>query len=312
MSLIPHIKGRSLFQPSKNNIDFVTLSNYLLTSSIATVLLSLVFLAVQGLNYGVDFRGGSIIEIRSKNGPPNIESLRETVGSLGLGDIQIQTFGTDSDLLIRVEQQKGGEKAQQYALERILSTIGENYEKRRAETVGPTVSEELRTTGLIAVLCSVLAIICYVWFRFEWQFAVGAVVALVHDIIITIGVFSIFQLEFDLSTVAALMTILGYSVNDTVVVSDRIRENLKKYKKISLSSLVNRSINETLARTLMTSLTTLIVLLAIYIFGGQVIRNFTFAMMFGVIIGTYSSIFILGPLLMKLDVKRDWPNASNS
>ncbi|MGI9410236.1 MAG: protein translocase subunit SecF, partial [Hyphomicrobiaceae bacterium] len=231
---------------------------------------------------------------------------RSAVGGLGLGDVQIQTFGKESDVLIRVEQQEGGEKAQQAALGKVLSAIGDKYEQRRAEVVGPAVSSELRTTGLIAVLCSIIAIILYVWFRFEWQFAIGAVVALTHDVMITVGVFSLLQLAFDLSTVAALLTILGYSVNDTVVVSDRIRENLRKFKKLEITALLNRSINETLSRTLMTSLTTFVVLLALYILGGEVIRNFTFAMMFGVILGTYSSIFIAAPLLAYLGVKRDW------
>jgi len=305
MSFIPHVKGHKLLK-SQSEIPFISFARTCLIVSIVTVLLSLTMWLTVGLNYGVDFKGGSMIELRSKQGPADISAIRNAVSNLGLGDVQIQSFGTDRDVLIRVEQQEGGEKAQQEALSKVLSAVGDNYENRRTEVVGPAVSSELRTTGLIAVLCSIIAIICYVWFRFEWQFAVGAVVALSHDIIITVGVFSLMQLEFDLSTVAALLTILGYSVNDTVVVSDRIRENLRKYKKMDLSELLNRSINETLSRTLMTSLTTLIVLLALYVFGGQVIRNFTFAMMFGVIIGTYSSIFIAAPLLSQLGVKRDW------
>ena len=306
MSFIPHIKGHTLFERRKEDIPFIAFSRVCLIGSLIAIALSMVMWTTQGLNYGVDFKGGSMIEVRSKEGPADISAIRDAVGKLGLGDVQIQTFGTDRDVLIRVEQQEGGEKAQQEALTKVLSAVGDNYEKRRAEVVGPAVSGELRTTGLIAVVCSIIAIICYVWFRFEWQFAVGAVVALVHDVVITIGIFSLLQLEFDLSTVAALLTILGYSVNDTVVVSDRIRENLRKFKKMDISALLNRSINETLARTLMTSLTTLVVLLALYILGGQVIRNFTFAMMFGVIIGTYSSIFIAAPLLEKLGIKRDW------
>jgi len=306
MSFIPHIKGHTLFERRKEDIPFIAFSRVCLIGSLIAIVLSMVMWTTQGLNYGVDFKGGSMIEVRSKEGPADISAIRDAVGKLGLGDVQIQTFGTDRDVLIRVEQQEGGEKAQQEALTKVLSAVGDNYEKRRAEVVGPAVSGELRTTGLIAVVCSIIAIICYVWFRFEWQFAVGAVVALVHDVVITIGIFSLLQLEFDLSTVAALLTILGYSVNDTVVVSDRIRENLRKFKKMDISALLNRSINETLARTLMTSLTTLVVLLALYILGGQVIRNFTFAMMFGVVIGTYSSIFIAAPLLERLGIKRDW------
>ncbi|MEM7751725.1 MAG: protein translocase subunit SecF [Pseudomonadota bacterium] len=305
MQLIPHFRGRPLFQP-KSELPIIGLARMAMMASAALIVVSLIAWSTIGLNYGVDFKGGSMIEVQAKSGQADIAGLRNVVGDLGLGDVQIQQFGKPSDVLIRIEQQPGGEKAQQAALGKVLEAIGNTYEQRRAEVVGPAVSGELRITGMIAVLCSILAIILYVWFRFEWQFAVGAVVALTHDVLITVGVFSILQLEFDLSTVAALLTILGYSVNDTVVVSDRIRENLRKFKKLEINALLNRSINETLARTLMTSLTTLTVLVALYILGGEVIRNFTFAMMFGVIIGTYSSIFIAAPLLARLGVKRDW------
>jgi preprotein translocase SecF subunit len=191
-------------------------------------------------------------------------------------------------------------------LNRVVAALGDGYEQRRVEVVGPAVSSELRTTGIIAVLASILAIILYVWFRFEWQFALGVVVALAHDVLVTAGVFSFFHLEFDLSTVAALLTILGYSVNDSVVVADRIRENLRKFKKMPINELLNLSINETLSRTILTGITTIAVLLALYFLGGAVIRNFVFAMLFGVIIGTYSSIFISAPILDYLGIKRDW------
>ncbi|MGI9423640.1 MAG: protein translocase subunit SecF [Hyphomicrobiaceae bacterium] len=305
MSLIPHFKGHPLFRLS-SELPIIGFARTALIASGIAVVASLLLWAFVGLNFGVDFKGGSMIEVQAKSGVADIGQLRSAVGGLGLGDIQIQAFGSERDVLIRVEQQPGGDKAQQQALSKVLAAIGDNYIQRRAEVVGPAVSGELRTTGMIAVLCSIIAIILYVWFRFEWQFAVGAVVALTHDVLITVGVFSLLQLEFDLSTVAALLTILGYSVNDTVVVSDRIRENLRKFKKLEIAELLNRSINETLARTLMTSLTTLVVLVALYILGGEVIRNFTFAMMFGVVIGTYSSIFIAAPLLAQLGVKRDW------
>lgn len=305
MNFLPNIKGRRLFN-FENEVPFIDFSRVAFMSSMAAMAVSLVLWAMIGLNFGVDFNGGSMIELRSNSGPANIATLRDKTGGLGLGDVQITSFGTDRDVLIRVEQQSGGEKAQQEALSKIVEAVGSGYEQRRVEVVGPAVSGELRQTGIIAVLCSILAIILYVWFRFEWQFAVGAVVALTHDVLITIGVFSLMQFEFDLSTVAALLTILGYSVNDTVVVSDRIRENLRKFKRLELPKLLNLSINETLSRTLMTSLTTLIVLISLYILGGEVIRNFTFAMMFGVVIGTYSSIFIAAPLLQFLGVKRDW------
>lgn len=305
MNFIPNFKGRQLFIFEKQ-VPFVDFSRLAFMISMGAMAVSLAVWALFGLNFGVDFNGGSMIELRSTSGPANISQLRDKTGGLGLGDVQITSFGSDKDVLIRVEQQSGGEKAQQVALGKIVAAVGTGYEQRRVEVVGPAVSGELRTTGIIAVLCSILAIIMYVWFRFEWQFAIGAVVALTHDVLITIGVFSLLQFEFDLSTVAALLTILGYSVNDTVVVSDRIRENLRKYKRMELPKLLNQSINETLSRTLMTSLTTLIVLIALYVLGGEVIRNFTFAMMFGVVIGTYSSIFIAAPLLQFLGVKRDW------
>ncbi|MEL6299355.1 MAG: protein translocase subunit SecF [Pseudomonadota bacterium] len=281
-------------------------------ASMAIMITAASLFATMGLNYGVDFKGGTMIELRTKAAdggtapPADITALRDQVGGLGLGDVQIQEFGQPSDVLIRVEQQGGGETAQQDALNKVLEAVGDDYVQRRVEVVGPAVSSELRTTGIIAVLASIFAIILYIWFRFEWQFAIGAVMALTHDVLVTVGVFALFQMEFDLSTVAALLTILGYSVNDTVVVSDRIRENLRKFKRMALPDLLNRSINETLSRTLMTSGTTLIVLFALYFLGGEVIRNFTFAMLFGVIIGTYSSIFIAAPILELLGVKRDW------
>ena len=309
MSIIPHFKGHQLFRPT-TELPIIGFARICFIVSMVVAVASLGLFAGVGLNYGVDFKGGSMLEVQAKSGKADIAELRSAVGGLGLGDVQIQAFGSDKDVLIRIEQQSGGEKAQQTALAKVLGAIGDNYIQRRAEVVGPAVSGELRTTGLIAVLCSIIAIILYVWFRFEWQFAVGAVVALTHDVLITVGVFSLLQLEFDLSTVAALLTILGYSVNDTVVVSDRIRENLRKYKKMDIAALLNRSINETLSRTLMTSLTTFVVLAALYILGGEVIRNFTFAMMFGVIIGTYSSVFIAAPLLAYLGVKRDWSGVS--
>jgi len=305
MNFLPTFKGRQLFLP-KQELPFMSLARGAFVASMVAILASLIFWSSMGLNFGVDFKGGSMIEVRAKAEQADISDLRGKVGGLGLGSVQITTFGTPRDVLIRIEEQPGGAPAQQAALDKIIKTIGDGYEQRRVEVVGPAVSSELRTTGIIAVLCSILAIILYVWFRFEWQFAIGAVVALVHDVIITVGIFSLLQLEFDLSTVAALLTILGYSVNDTVVVSDRIRENLRKYKRMEITQLLNMSINETLPRTLMTSLTTLVVLVALYVLGGEVIRNFTFAMMFGIIVGTYSSIFIASPLLAFLGVKRDW------
>jgi preprotein translocase subunit SecF len=261
---------------------------------------------VMGFNYGVDFKGGSLIEAQSTSGPADIAQLRERLNRLGVGAVQIQSFGGPTDVLIRVEQQPGGEAEQQAALRKVQDALGSRYSQRRVEVVGPAVSGELRMTGFIAVAAGLLAIVAYVWFRFEWQFALGAIVALTHDVLVTAGLFSLFQLEFDLSIVAALLTILGYSVNDTVVVSDRIRENLRKFKRMELNELLNLSINETLSRTILTGCTAIAVLVALYAFGGEVIRNFNLAMLLGVVIGTYSSIFIAAPLLGYLGVRRDW------
>jgi len=302
---IPNFKGFDFF-PHDTRVNFMRFKAVCFWGSIIAMVLSLGLFFTKGLNYGVDFKGGSLIEVQSKAGAADIPALRGKLGGLGLGDVQIQQFGQPTDVLIRVEQQAGGEEAQQAALKKITDALGDNFIQRRVEVVGAAVSAELRRDGMIAVLGAILAIIAYVWFRFEWQFAFGTVVALTHDVLITVGVFSLFQLEFDLSIVAALLTILGYSVNDTVVVSDRIRENLRKFRRMELNELLNLSINETLSRTILTGVTAIAVLISLYIFGGEVIRNFNFTMLVGVIIGTYSSIFIAAPLLGYLGVKRDW------
>jgi preprotein translocase subunit SecF/SecD/SecF fusion protein len=309
MRFIPNFKGYDFF-PHNTRIPFMDYKGLALGLSIAGIVLSLVLFFTLGLNYGVDFKGGSMIEVQSTAGPADLSALRDKLGRLGLGEVQIQTFGAPTDVLIRVEQQPGGEGAQQAALKKVLEALGDQYVQRRVEVVGPAVSSELRFTGLMAVLASLVAIVVYVWFRFEWQFALGAIVALTHDVALTVGLFSLLHLEFDLSIIAALLTILGYSVNDTVVVSDRIRENLRKYKRMELNELLNISINETLSRTILTGVTAIVVLLSLYIFGGEVIRNFNLAMLFGVLVGTYSSIFIAAPLLGYLGVKRDWSTGS--
>jgi preprotein translocase subunit SecF/SecD/SecF fusion protein len=305
MRLLPNFKGHDFF-PHDLNVPFMRFKGLCFVLSLVAMGLSLAVFFVRGLNYGVDFRGGSVLELQSKAGPADIGQLRDKLGRLGIGGVQIQSFGKDTDVLVRIEQQKGGEEAQQAAAKKVLDAVGAQYEQRRFESVGPAVSSELRWTGFVAVVAGLLAICAYVWFRFEWQFALGAIVALTHDVLLTVGIFSLLQLEFDLSIVAALLTILGYSVNDTVVVSDRIRENLRKYKRKDLNDLLNLSINETLSRTILTGCTAIVVLIALLIFGGEVIRNFNFAMLFGVLVGTYSSIFIAAPLLGYLGVKREW------
>jgi preprotein translocase subunit SecF len=304
MFLVPDFKGFDFF-PHGTRLNFMKFKDVCFFMSIAAMALSLALIFTKGFNYGVDFTGGAMIEVRSTEGPADIAALRSKIGALDLGDVQIQSFGTPEDALIRIKEQPGGEQAQQDALKKVQGVLGDAYEQRRVEIVGPAVSSELRRTGIIAVLAAIVAIMLYVWFRFEWQFAVGTLVALAHDVIVTAGIFSLFQLEFDLSIVAALLTILGYSVNDTVVVSDRIRENLRKYKRMDLTELLNLSINETLSRTVLTGVTTIVVLVALFFLGGAVIHNFTFAMLFGVLIGTYSSIFIGAPILEYLGVKRE-------
>jgi preprotein translocase SecF subunit len=308
MFLVPDFKGYDFF-PHDTRLPFMRFKGLCFGLSLLFMAISLALIFIKGFNFGVDFKGGSLVEVRAKADKADISDIRGKLSGLGLGDVQIQSFGSERDVLIRVEQQHGGEEAQQAALNKVVATLGEGFEQRRVEVVGPTVSSELRRTGIIAVLASILAIIIYVWFRFEWQFALGVVVALAHDVLVTAGIFSLFQLEFDLSIVAALLTILGYSVNDSVVVADRIRENLRKFKKMELNELLNLSINETLSRTILTGVTTTAVLLALYFLGGEVIRNFVFAMLFGVLIGTYSSIFISAPVLDYLGIKRDWSGA---
>lgn len=297
--------------PAETAFRFIGLRHIAYAVSALMVLASIALFFTNGLNFGIDFRGGTMIEIGTE-GPADIGDLRNRLSSLNLGDVQVQEFGAPNDVLIRVEQQAETEGSDQTVVELIRGELGEGVEYRRVEVVGPKVSSELVEAGTLAVVMAVILMLVYIWFRFEWQFSVGAVLALLHDVILTIGIFSIFQLEFNLSIIAAILTIVGYSMNDTVVVYDRVRENLRKYKKLDLGELLDRSINETLSRTAMTSITTLLALLALYIFGGEVIRGFTFAMMWGVFIGTYSSIFIAAPLLMILGVKRDWSVAAPS
>lgn len=294
------------FLPSGTHIPFIGFRKVSLAVSILAMIASVFLFFAVGLNYGIDFRGGTLIEVRDKSGPANLGQLRSVLGGLNLGDVQVQEFGAPTDVLIRVEEQAGGEANQQKAIKAIKGALGDTVDYRRVEVVGPTVSGELIQSGTIAVVVAIFAVLIYIWFRFEWQFSVGAVAALIHDVVLTIGIFCALQIEFNLSIIAAILTIVGYSLNDTVVVFDRVRENLRKYKKMELAELLDLSINETLSRTILTSVTTMIALLSLYIFGGEVIRGFTFAMIWGVIIGTYSSIFIASPALLMLGVKREW------
>ena len=279
------------------------------------VLASILLFFVQGLNYGIDFRGGILLEVGTSE-PADLGRMRSSLGGLGLGDVAIQEFGAPTDVLIRVERQPGDASAQQVAVQTVKTAlsndIGGDISYRRVEFVGPKVSSELIQAGTLAVVLAVIAMLIYIWFRFEWQFSVGAVLALVHDVTLTIGLFSLTGLEFNLSIIAAILTIVGYSMNDTVVVYDRVRENLRKYRRMDLAELLNLSINDTLARTTMTSVTTLLALLSLFFFGGEVIRGFTAAMIWGVLVGTYSSIFIASPLLLRLGVERERETAADT
>ena len=289
--------------PPGTNIPFIAAHKVFFALSICAVVASIGLFMVRGLNYGIDFVGGILIEVRTQ-GPADLPTLRRQLSGLGLGDVSLQEFGAEDEVLIRVQKQEGDEAEQQRAVERVRGALGDTVEYRRIEFVGPKVSEELFWDGVYAVTAAMIAILFYIWFRFEWQFGVGAVVALVHDVTTTIGIFALLGIEFNLSTVAAVLTIAGYSINDTVVVYDRVREDLRKYKVKPLREVFNQAINETISRTLLTSLTTLLALLALYVLGGEVIRGFSFAMIWGVVVGTYSSICIAVPLLLYLDVRR--------
>jgi preprotein translocase subunit SecF len=289
-------RGISLV-PANTRIPFMAWRRVFLLFSLALVLASIALFAIRGLNYGVDFAGGILIEIRT-DGPPDIAEMRRQLGGLGLGDVSLQEFGGANDVLIRFPIQEGGEEAQQRAIEAVRAALRQNVDYRRIELVGPMVSQELFRDGLYALIGSFLAMLVYIWFRFEWQFGLVAVVTLVHDVIATVGLFALLQLEFNLTSVAAILTLVGYSINDTVVIFDSVRDNLRKYKTMPLPKLFDLSVNETLARTSITGVTTMLVLLALYFIGGDVIEGFTLAMLWGVVIGTYSSICLGVPLML--------------
>ena len=304
----------SIFSFATNSkIKFLSLRKPAFILSLTLIICSVLIYSFKGLNFGIDFRGGTLIEVETSESE-NLSNLRSILNNLELGDIQVQEFGSAKNILIRVEQQAGGDQIQQNVVNIVKTALNTSLSSdvnfRRTEVVGPKVSSELIKAGIIAIVVAVFAMLVYIWFRFEWQFSLGAVIALIHDVLLTLGIFSLLQLEFNLSIIAAILTIVGYSMNDTVVVYDRVRENLRKYKKKEIIDLLNISINETLSRTIMTSVTTLLALLSLYIFGGSVIKGFTFAMIWGVLVGTYSSIFIAAPLLNYLKVKRDWSVSS--
>ena len=271
--------------------------------SISLILISIILLLFKGLNYGVDFKGGTLIELRATDQQITIFQLRKSFLNMNLGDVNVKEFGKNNDFLIKFEKKKSNNKNLISEIkENLNKSIGPGYNFRRVENVGPKVSAELLKSGVIAICLSLVAMLIYIWIRFEWQFSLGAIFALFHDVILTLGVFSLFSFEINLSIVAAVLTIVGYSMNDTVVIFDRIRENLKKFSDIKIFDLTNKSINETLSRTIITSVTTLLALVSIYIFGGHILKGFSLAMILGVIFGTYSSIYIANPVLILLNV----------
>ena len=290
--------------PAQSNFDFLSKGTIAGIFSLLLVISSLAVFMVKGLNLGIDFRGGILIEAQHQSAPVDLAALRKSTAGLQLGEISIQSFGTERDVLIRIQRQEGDEKAQIAAIQAVTAQLGADYDIRRTEFVGPTIGAELTRKGILAVVCALFAIMVYVWFRFEWQFSIAAIIALSHDVISTIGLFSITNFEFNLATIAAILTIAGYSINDTVVVFDRVRENLRRYKSWEQRDILNKSLNETLARTVMTSVTTALALIAIIIFGGAVLRDFALAMLWGVTIGTYSSIFVAVGLLSRFKLNR--------
>ena len=287
----------------KYNLEFVNHFKKLNVISISLGIISLIFIIFKGLNYGIDFKGGTLIEIRLENKEIKISEIRDSLSNINLGDISIKNFGKDGDYILKIEEKL---EKNEVLIKKLKSTLNQSLNEeinfRRIESVGPKVSAELLKSGIISIGLALLMMLIYIWFRFEWQFSLGSIVALFHDVLITLGVFSILSIEINLSIVAAVLTIVGYSMNDTVVIYDRIRENLSKFNNIGIDQISNMSINETLSRTLITSITTLLALFSIFLLGGEILKGFSFAMILGVLIGTYSSIFVASPILKYLKV----------
>jgi preprotein translocase subunit SecF len=289
--------------PDDTKFDFIRFRRISFPISAVLSIFAITLYFTHGLNFGIDFRGGTLLEIQQKGGPADIAQLRATLSGLGLGDVQLQLFGGPSDVLVRIAQQPGGDAEQQAAVQKVRQALGDAVEYRRVEVVGPRVSSELLAYGVGGLMLAIVGILMYLWFRFEWQFALGAMIANVHDIVLTIGYMSLTQIDFDLSSIAALLTILGYSLNDTVVIYDRIREMLRRYKRMPMPDLLNISVNSTLSRSIITHATVTLALLALLFFGGHAIHSFVATMIFGVVlVGTYTSVFIAAPILIYLGV----------
>jgi preprotein translocase subunit SecF len=291
--------------PDDTKFDFMRFRRISFPVSAMLSIAAILLYFFHGLNFGIDFIGGTLIEVQTKAGPADLAKMRATIGSLQLGEFQLQQFGAPDDVLIRISEQPGGDEAQQAAVQKVRGALGNDVDYRRVEVVGPSVSTELLAYGTIGLVLAILAILIYLWFRFEWQFALGAMIANVHDLVLTVGFMSLTRIDFDLTSIAALLTILGYSLNDTVVIYDRIREMLRRYKRMPMPDLLNASVNATLSRSIVTHVTVAMSLLALLLFGGQAIHSFTATMMFGVVlVGTYTSVFIASPILIYLGVGR--------
>ncbi|MCO5066212.1 MAG: protein translocase subunit SecDF [Rhizobiaceae bacterium] len=303
--------GLITFVPHDTKLPFMSWRKYAFGLSAALSIAAVILFFSIEMNYGIDFRGGTSIEVQAKSGQADSADVRARLNELNMGDVQVQEFGSPSELLIRVEGQNLGDKAEQSVVDKVHLELNDDYDFRRVESVGPTVSSELAFNGAMGVLASMVAMLIYIWFRFEWQFGLGAIIATIHDVTMMIGLYVITGLEFNLTSIAAILTIVGYSINDTVVVYDRVRENLRKYKKMPIEELLDLSMNQTLSRTILTGVTTLLALIALYIWGGEVIRSFTFAMIFGILVGTYSSVFVAGPLLILFRLRQEGTETDN-
>ena len=291
--------------PENTKFGFMRFRRYSYPFSAFLSIVSVAMFVVVGMNFGIDFAGGTLMEVRAKAGDADLAQLRSLGDQTGLGHIEVQGFGNRTDATVRFGIQPGGDAAQEAAVKRVQAALGDGYEFRRVEVVGPRVSGELVQSGTLGVVVSIFAVLMYLWFRFEWQFAVGAVIATMHDLLLTVGFFSVTHLEFNTTSIAAILTIVGYSLNEAVIVLDRIREVMRKYKRLSTADMIDMSINAVLPRTIMTATTVFLALLALVLFGGEVIKSFSLAMMWGIFVGTYSSIFICSPILIYLGVRNE-------
>ncbi len=298
--------------PENTKFGFMRLRRFSYPFSAVLSIISVLVFVLVGMNFGIDFAGGTLMEVRAKAGDVDLAQLRAIGEKLNLGHVEVQGFGNASDATLRFGLQPGGDPAQEAAVKKIQGALDDQYEFRRVEVVGPRVSGELVQSGTLGVVVSIFAVLLYLWFRFEWQFAVGAVIATMHDLLLTVGFFSVTQLEFNTTSIAAILTIVGYSLNEAVVVLDRIREVMRKYKRVSTAEMIDMSINAVLPRTIMTATTVFLALLALVLFGGEVIKSFSLAMMWGIFVGTYSSVFICSPILIYLGVRSDGRDAAKT